>query len=118
MGFASALPVPSGMETWQNNAGNLNAILAKLKIGSVSNLKNGDKILVEPLYNVRLQTIYHSVTTTELAIYGKWLLGANSDGGSSGNSDTWGFISAYTNRYYPNALYTPDGQGYGQASLR
>lgn len=111
MGFASALPVPSGMETWQNNAGNLNAILAKLKIGSVSNLKNGDKILVEPLYNVRLQTIYHSVTTTELAIYGKWLLGANSDGGSSGNSDTWGFISAYTNRHYPNSLYTPDGQG-------
>ena len=111
MGFASALPVPSGMETWQNNAVNLNAILSKLKIGSVNNLKNGDKILVEPLYNVRLQTIYHSVTTTELAISGKWLLGANSDGGSSGNSDTWGFISAYTNRYYPNALYTPDGQG-------
>ena len=34
-------------------------------------------------------------------------------------SDTWGFISAYTNRYYPNALYTPDGQGLwtGAASL-
>lgn len=111
MGFASSLPAPSGMKTWQNNSANLNPILSKLKIGSISSLKNGDKLLVEPLYNVRLQTIYHSVTTTELAIYGKWLLGANSDGGSSGNSDTWGFISNYTNKHYPNGLYTPDGQG-------
>lgn len=111
MGFSSSLPVPSEMKTWQNNAANLNPILSKLKIGSINNLKNGDKLLVEPLYNVRLQTIYHSVTTTELAIYGKWLLGANSDGGSSSNSDTWGFISNYTNKHYPNALYTPDGQG-------
>jgi hypothetical protein len=66
---------------------------------------------VEPLYDVRLQGTYHSVTTTELAIYGKYILGANSDGGSSSTSASWGFISSYTNKYYPNSLYTPDGQG-------
>lgn len=112
MGFASSLPAPSGMGTWQQYTNNLNPVLYRLGIsGGIDALKNGDKVLVEPLYDVRLQTVYHSVTTTELAIYGKWLLGAGSDGGSSKNSDTWGFISKYTNMHYPNALYTPDGQG-------
>ncbi|MDD4496148.1 MAG: hypothetical protein PHV32_17705, partial [Eubacteriales bacterium] len=111
MGFASGLPTPDGMNSWQSDHNNLNRILSVLGIGSVDNLKNGDKVLVEPLYDVRLQGTYHSVTTTELAIYGKYILGANSNGGSSSTSASWGFISSYTNKYYPNSLYTPDGQG-------
>lgn len=111
MGFVSALPGPAGMSEWQNDGRNLEPVLRQLGISGIAALRNGDKVIVEPLYDVRLQTIYHSVTTTELAIYGKWLLGANSDGGASANSDTWGFISNYTNKHYPNQLYTPDGQG-------
>lgn len=111
MGFASSLPTPDGMNSWQSNHNNLNRILSTLGIGSVDSLKNGDKVLVEPLYDVRLQGTYHSVTTTELAIYGKYILGVNSNGGSSSTSESWGFISSYTNRHYPNSLYTPDGQG-------
>ena len=111
MGFASALPTPDGMNSWQSNHNNLNRILSILGVGSVSNLKNGDKVLVEPLFDVRLQSIYHSVTVTELAIYGKHILGVNSNGGSSSTSESWGFISSYTNRHYPNSLYTTDGQG-------
>jgi len=111
MGFASALPTPDKMSSWQSNHNNLNRVLSVLGIGSVSNLKNGDKVLVEPLYDVRLQSVYHSITVTELAIYGKYILGANSNGGSSSTSESWGFISSYTNRYYPNSLYTTDGQG-------
>jgi len=112
MGFATSLPTPAGMGTWQNNRTNLNSVLYKLGIGSgLDALKNGDKVVVEPLFDVRLQSIYHSVTVSELAIYGKWLLGASSNGGSSGNANSWGFISAYTNRHYPNSLYTTNGQG-------
>lgn len=111
MSFASVLPTPDGMNSWQSNHNNLNRVLSVLGVGSVSNLKNGDKVLVEPLFDVRLQSIYHSVTVTELAIYGKYLLGVNSNGGSSTTSESWGFISSYTNRHYPNALYTTDGQG-------
>ena len=112
MGFATSLPTPDSMGTWQNNRTNLNSVLYKLGIGSgLDALKNGDKVLVEPLFDVRLQSIYHSVTVSELALYGKWLLGANSNGGSSGNANSWGFISAYTNRHYPNSLYTTNGQG-------
>lgn len=111
MGFTTGLPKPSGMGTWQNYTGNLNAVLGKLNLGNINNLKNGDKIIVEPIYDLRLESVYHAVTVTETAIYGKYILGASSNGGSSGNSGSWGFISNYTNKYYPNELYTPDGQG-------
>lgn len=112
IGFASSLPSPGGMGTWQNNQSNLNPILRTLGInGGIGALKNGDKIIVEPLYYVRLQGIWRSVTTTEIALYGKHILGVWSDGGWSYTSETWGFISSYTNKHYPNELYTPDGQG-------
>ena len=111
MSFATALPAPSGMQTWQNNTTNLNKILSTLGVGSITNLKNGDKILVEPLYDVRLESVYHALTVSEIAIYGKHILGANSDGGASSTSESWGFISEYTNKLYPNGLFTPDGQG-------
>lgn len=111
MGFATALPVPSEMQTWQNNVTNLTRLLSALGVGSIANLKNGDKILVEPIYDVRLESVYHALTPTELAIYGKHILGADSDGGTSSTSESWGFISSYTNRHYPNSLFTPDGQG-------
>lgn len=112
MGFATTLPTPNSMHSWQSNHNNLNKVLNNLGItGGVGALVNGDKVLVEPLYDVRLQSIYHSLTTTEIAIYGKWILGSSSNGGSSSTSASWGFISSYTNRYYPNSLYTSDGQG-------
>lgn len=109
--FATALPTPDGMGKWQNNTTNLNKVLSKLGVGSIDKLKNGDKVLVEPIYDVALEGHYHAVTVTELGMYGKYLLGSSSDGGSSSVSDSWGFISNYTNKHYPNALYTPDGQG-------
>lgn len=111
MGFAWGLPTPDSMSSWQNNTTNLNAVLYKLGINGIDALKNGDKVLVEPLYDVRLQSIYHSVTPTEIAVYGKYILGASSNGGGSKTSASWGFIAAYTNKHYPNSLYTPDGQG-------
>ena len=111
MGFAASLPAPSGMSSWQNDGRNLDPILHTLGIGGIEALKNGDKILVEPLYDVRLESVYHALTVTEIAIYGKHILGASSNGGSSSNSGSWGFISSYTNRHYPNSLYTTDGQG-------
>ena len=111
MEFATELPDPDKMSVWQNNTANLNKILAALGVGSIANLKNGDKILVEPIYDVRLESVYHAVTVTEIAIYGKHILGADSDGGASSTSESWGFIANYVNKYYPNSLFTPDGQG-------
>ena len=109
--FGTALPDPSGMGTWQNNTTNLNMVLNLLGAGNIASLKNGDKIIVEPLFDVRLESIYHAVTVTETALYGKHILGAESDGGASSQSESWGFISNFVNKHYPNSLFTPDGQG-------
>ena len=109
--FGTTLPDPSGMDDWQNNTTNLNMVLNLLGAGNISTLKNGDKILVEPLFDVRLESIYHAVTVTETALYGKHVLGADSDGGTSSQSESWGFISSFVNKHYPNSLFTPDGQG-------
>ena len=80
MGFAQSLPVTSGMSAWQNDTRNLNPVLSKLGIGGISSLKNGDKVLVEPIYDVRLESVWHSLTVTEIALYGKHILGAKNLG--------------------------------------
>ena len=109
--FATELPEPKDMGTWQNNVTNLNVVLDKLGAGSIENLSKGDMLIVEPIYDVRLESVWHAVTTTEIAVYGKATFGGDSTGGSSTNSEKFGFISNYTNKHYPNALFTPDGQG-------
>ena len=111
MGFATSLGTPDTMGAWQNIEKNLNVILTTLGIGTIDNMKSGDMILVEPIYEIKIQTIYHALTTTEACVYGAALLGMDSDGGSSSTASTWGFISVGPNKVYPSHLYTPDGQG-------
>ena len=112
MGFATTLPNPSGVETWQNYEANINKVLSKLGVGNVSNMNYGDKVIIEPLFDVCLAGEYQALTASEIAYCGRSVLGGSSTGGTSnGTSSTWGFISNYTNRIWPNKLYTPDGQG-------
>lgn len=109
--FATVLPEPKNMGTWQNNVTNLNVVLDKLGAGSVNDLSKGDMLIVEPIYDVRLESIWHAVTTTEIAVYGKAMFGGGSNGDSNPDPETFGFIANYTNKHYPNELFTPDGQG-------
>lgn len=112
MGFATALPNPSGVETWQAYEANINKVLSKLGVGTTSNMVYGDKVIIEPLFDICLAGEYQALTVSEIAYCGRSVKGGSSDGGkSSGTSSTWGFISNYTNRIWPNKLYTPDGQG-------
>lgn len=112
MGFTTSLPNPSGVETWQSYEANINKVLSKLGVGSVSNMSYGDKVIIEPLFDVCLAGEYQALTVSEIAYCGRSVLGGSSNGGASnGTSSTWGFISNYTNRIWPNKLYTPDGQG-------
>lgn len=109
--FATALPGSKDIGVWQNNVTNLNIVLSKLGVGSVGDLSQGDMLLVEPIYDVRLESVWHAVTTTEIAVYGKAMFGGSSDGDFSTSPTAFGFIANYTNMHYPNALFTPDGQG-------
>ncbi|MEG1981204.1 MAG: hypothetical protein RR073_01740 [Clostridia bacterium] len=73
-------------------------------------LVNGDKILVEPLFAVKLEQQYHALTVTEIAIYGAKTLGYDSDGGSpstGANGKYLSFISNKTNREFANMLHIP-----------
>lgn len=112
MGFVSSLPNPSGVESWQAYETNINKVLSKLGAGSVSNMNYGDKVIIEPLFDICLAGEYQALTVSEIAYCGRSVLGGSSNGGTSnGTSSTWGFIANYTNRIWPNKLYTPDGQG-------
>ncbi len=112
MGFVTALPNPSGVETWQSYESNINNVLSKLGVGSVSNMAYGDKVIIEPIFDICLAGEYQALTVSEIAYCGRSVLGGSSKGGTSnGTSSNWGFIASYTNRIWPNKLYTPDGQG-------
>ena len=117
--FLTDLPNPSGVETWQAYEQNINQVLTSLGVGTTANMVYGDKVIIEPLFDVCLAGEYQALTVSEIAFCGRSVLGGKSDGGETkGNSSTWGFISNYTNRIWPNKLYTPDGQGLWEAATK
>ena len=119
MSFLTALPNPSGIETWQAYENNINKVLTKIGVGTTANMIYGDKVIIEPLFDVCLAGEYQALTVSEIAYCGRSVKGGSSDGGTSnGTSSTWGFIANYTNRIWPNKLYTPNGQGLWTAALR
>lgn len=94
----------TGIKAWCT-AANIGKVLSTLWSISVSTLEsNAWAVLIEPIFPVKIQNTYHSLTVTEMAVYGAAKFGAGSNGGASSNSNSWGFVSEYTNRYLPNSL--------------
>ena len=79
MGFTTTLPNPSGVETWQSYEANINKVLSKLGVGSVSNMNYGDKVIIEPLFDVCLAGEYQALTVSEIAYCGRSVLGGGSN---------------------------------------
>lgn len=67
-------------------------------------VKNNWRILVEPIYPITLKGQPHALTVTEIAVYGATEFGANTVPPSNGDTNSWAYISNYTNKLYPNAL--------------
>ena len=82
MDFLTVLPNPSGVETWQTYETNINKVLSKLGVGSVSNMNYGDKVIIEPLFDVCLAGEYQALTVSEIAYCGRSVLGGSSNGGT------------------------------------
>lgn len=107
----------AAFESWQDKTTNANQVAKWAGYSSKSAMKNGDKIIVEPIYIVnKLQSKTCFLTVSEIANFGQSWYGGSSNGwsntGASGNgAGTFGFISSYTNRKWPNAFYTKDGMG-------
>lgn len=94
----------TGLEGWCTDY-NIGVVLRGLWGISVATLEqNAWAVLIEPIFPVKIQGTYHSLTPTEIAVYGASKFGAGSRGNSCSNSNSWGFIAYYTNRHLPNAL--------------
>lgn len=103
----------TGIESWSNIKSNINAVLKQINSSwSTDTLSsNGYSTLVEPIYELQLEGTWHSLTVTEIAVYGASKFGASVSPGSSNTSGSWNFIASYTNRYFPNSLKVETGHG-------
>lgn len=104
-GLGLSLPArTTNLKAWCT-ASTIGTVLNKLWGWNVSTLEsNGWCVLIEPLYPVKLEGQDHTLTVTEMAVYGAALFGANTVPPSGSNQDSWAWISNYTNKLYPNAL--------------
>ena len=105
---ASDLPMyAQGMKDWEANPDNFSKVLLKaVGISNVSNLSPGDMILIEPLFPLKAHGTTFVLTPTEIAILGAQEFdGWDSTGPSTSQEGTWGYISHYTNVFYPQAMF-------------
>ena len=94
----------TGIKAWCTNA-NMSVVLSGIWGITVSTLEqNAWAVLIEPIFALKIENVLHVMTVTEIGVYGTAKFGSGSNGGSSSNSNTWGFISNYTNKHMPNSL--------------
>lgn len=95
------------MKDWEATPDNFSNILFRIGVGSdVNALSPGDMILIEPLFPLKAHGTMFVLTPTEIAIMGaQEYNGWDSTGPSTSNGGTWGWISHYTNVFYPQAMY-------------
>ena len=86
----------TGIKAWCTNA-NMSVVLSGIWGITVSTLEqNAWAVLIEPIFALKIENVVHVMTVTEIGVYGTAKFGSGSNGGSSSNSNTWGFISNYT----------------------
>lgn len=112
LGFLTLLPYnPADLPTWQGLNANMDVIADLLGYPyGIDSMPYGDKIIVEPIVTVGLENQNCALTVTELATYGRGYYG-NGNWGKTDVAGTFGAIGRFSNFYYPNLLFTPDGQG-------
>ena len=108
-----ALPeLTTGIETWSTKT-NMNTLFSS--VGWEINVENCDSnswsVLIEPIFAVTLAGEKCAFTVTEIAAYGASIYGEDNYVSSVGSGSSWGNISYYTNRDWPNALRAENGFG-------
>lgn len=94
---------------------NTRIICQYLGLADETALGNGDKLLVEPLFEVTMNSNKYCVTVSEIGVWGGHNSGYGWTTTSYGDGDkgkTWGWIANYTNSNYPSSLYV-DHDTYG-----
>ena len=98
----------SDMKDWEAEPDNFKGILSKILGGNanINALSPGDMILIEPLFPLKAHGTTFVLTPTEVAILGAQEFGGwDSTGPSTSQEGTWGYISHYTNVFYPQAMF-------------
>lgn len=88
----------------------MNSLCQYFGLSSASDLQNGDKILIEPIFMMKMDGKQYCLTISELGLWGcaKW--GANLPNSTGGGANAYGWIASYTNRAFPSALYSTDSK--------
>lgn len=76
--------------------------------GGASDLQNGDKVLVEPIFALTLKGEKHALTVSEIGIFGREEFHGYDPADTSNDQDTFGFIAKLTNKIWPSSLYNTD----------
>ncbi|MFI3327417.1 MAG: InlB B-repeat-containing protein, partial [Clostridia bacterium] len=102
----SSLPDVDSIKTWIIN--NADTLLKKMGMsGGTNDMYYGDRLIVEPLFMVVINNEKLTMTISDIAIVGSQVFGKTGNVYSQGWSDgTWGFVSNYTQKYFPNYLHT------------
>lgn len=105
------------LKEWQKLGKNDEWLAKLVGYSSKSAMNPGDKIIVEPIFCIdEIEGDRVFMTASEIASYGQSRYGGTSNGwtntGATGDGNgTFGFLSNYTNRKWPNSFYTADGMG-------
>ena len=101
-GFDNMPRDPASLGSWLSRNSYQNTRIMFAACG-VHNIPNGYHLIVEPVYMCTIQGRRSAFTLTELAVYGCGIYGANSNKGSA-SKNTFGYISHYVLRHFPNML--------------
>ncbi|MFI3326715.1 MAG: InlB B-repeat-containing protein, partial [Clostridia bacterium] len=106
MTYWSSLVDADDIVSWSSS--NADAILIKLGYsGGESDLAYGDRLLIEPLFMISIASTKCCMTISDIAMIGSHIFGKTGNVYSAGWSDgTWGYISNYTQKFWPNYLHT------------
>ena len=111
MGFLTTLPSPSTVLDVFKAPANLNKVLAKMNVGTVDDLPAGSKVLVEPMFSIRINNNYwYDMTVPEIAIFAKFMgWDMNGVGNTTRRQGYWGYIQEHTNNNFPHSLQVTQG---------
>lgn len=80
--------------------GVLDSLLTKMGLSGTGALENGNKVLIEPIFLLKIANTEYLLTVTEIGLYGFNMFG-DVVPASSGNTGSWANIAYYTNAYWP-----------------
>ena len=111
LGFTDTLLSPSKAIAQLALPANLNKILAKMNVGTVDDLPAGSKVLVEPMFSIRINNNYwYDITVPEIAIFAKFMgWDMNGVGNTTRRQGYWGYIQEHTNNNFPHSLQVTQG---------